>query len=221
MDNIEDILAAMATMLVALSLIQIISLWRIFLKAGRPGWASIVPIYNIIVLLEVVKKPVWWIFLLLIPVVNVVISIWITNMLSLSFGKESGFTVGLIFLGFIFYPILGFGTPVYVHEGANPEYEDLSDKTRSWLVLVVLISYFIFPLVYAFFRPDGLLKATGYETYSAITAVFNVLLGISPFLLGISVKQGYRHAGITLSVCFIILRNLSFSILPTLGNLIY
>lgn len=82
--------------------------WKIFEKAGKPGWACIIPIYNIIVLLEIIGKPLWWIILFLIPVVNMIIGIWAANLLSKSFGKGVGFTVGIILLPFIFFPILGF-----------------------------------------------------------------------------------------------------------------
>jgi hypothetical protein len=93
--------------------LMILSLWKIFTKAGKPGWASIVPIYNIIVLLEIVGKPWWWLLLLLIPFVNMVFAIWMLNLLSKSFGHEVGFTLGLLFLGFIFFPILGLGESKY------------------------------------------------------------------------------------------------------------
>jgi hypothetical protein len=92
----------------------IASLWTIFSKAGKPGWASIVPIYNTIVLLEIVGKPWWWLLLMLIPIVNIVILIIVYHNLSLSFGKDGGFTVGLILLGIIFLPILAFGDAKYV-----------------------------------------------------------------------------------------------------------
>lgn len=83
------------------------------MKAGKPGWACIIPIYNIIVMLEIVGKPLWWIFLFLIPGVNLVFGIWTINLLSKSFGQSEGFTVGLILLPIIFYPILGFGEATY------------------------------------------------------------------------------------------------------------
>ena len=94
-------------------ILVIVALWKVFEKAGKPGWAAIIPIYNIIVLLEIVGKPLWWIILFLIPLVNIIFGIWTTNLLSKSFGKNEGFTVGLIFLPFIFYPILGFGSAKY------------------------------------------------------------------------------------------------------------
>lgn len=94
--------------------VMIAAYWKIFAKAGKPGWAAIVPIYNIIVLLEIVEKPVWWILLYLIPFVNIVIMIIIVHRLSLSFGQGVGVTIGLILLPFIFYPYLGFGSAQYV-----------------------------------------------------------------------------------------------------------
>ena len=101
------------TFIAVVAIINIAAFWRIFEKAGKPGWASIIPIYNIIILLEIVGKPLWWLLLMLLPVVNIIFAIWIINLLSKSFGKSEGFTVGLIFLSFIFYPILGFGNAVY------------------------------------------------------------------------------------------------------------
>jgi hypothetical protein len=93
--------------------LMIASLWKIFVKAGKPGWAAIIPIYNIIVLLEIVGKPVWWIILFMIPFINIIFLIWTVNLLSKSFGKDEGFTIGLILLGIVFYPILGFGSAQY------------------------------------------------------------------------------------------------------------
>lgn len=102
------------TLIYLLIIVLIIAaLWKIFTKAGKPGWASIIPIYNIIVLLEIVGKPVWWLLMFLIPFVNFIFAIWVTNLLAKSFGKTEAFTVGLVLLPFIFYPILGFGDAQY------------------------------------------------------------------------------------------------------------
>lgn len=100
----------------------IAAMWTIYSKAGQPGWASLVPIYNIIVLLEIVGKPWWWLFLMFIPVVNLIILIMVYHNLSLSFGKGSGFTAGIIFLGMIFIPMLAFGDAKYVGPGGNSEH---------------------------------------------------------------------------------------------------
>ena len=92
--------------------------WKIYTKAGKPGWAVIIPIYNIIVFLQIVGRPIWWILLLLIPFVNFIIMIIIIHDLSKSFGKGVGYTLGILFLGIIFIPILGFGSAKYVGPAA-------------------------------------------------------------------------------------------------------
>jgi hypothetical protein len=83
-------------------------MWKIYTKAGQEGWAAIIPIYNVYILLKIVGKPAWWLLLYFVPFVNIVIGIWVTNLLSKSFGKSEGFTVGLILLSIVFYPILAF-----------------------------------------------------------------------------------------------------------------
>lgn len=90
------------------------SMWRLFTKAGKPGWAALIPFYNIFVLLEIVGRPVWWLVLMLIPFVNVVAAIILANDTSKAFGKGLGTTLLLIFLPFIGYPLLAFGDAVYV-----------------------------------------------------------------------------------------------------------
>lgn len=100
---------------IALIVLMIASMWKVFEKAGKPGWAAIIPIYNLIVLIQVAGKPVWWILLILfIPLVNLVILIIVLHNVSLNFGKGAGFTVGLILLGFIFLPILAFSDAKYI-----------------------------------------------------------------------------------------------------------
>ena len=87
--------------------------WKINTKAGKPGWAVIVPIYNVIVHLEIVGRPLWWIVLFFIPLVNIVVSIILVFDLARKFGKGVGFGFGLLFLGFIFLPVLAFGSARY------------------------------------------------------------------------------------------------------------
>lgn len=94
--------------------------WQIFQKAGQPGWAAIIPIYNIIVMLRVIGRPWWWILLLLVPFLDIVILVIMYNELSKSFGHGVGFTVGLIFLNIIFAMILGFGSSQYQRGGVAP-----------------------------------------------------------------------------------------------------
>ena len=97
----------------AFAILMVVSLWIIFTKAGKPGWAAIVPIYNVIVKLEISGRPLWWILLMFIPFVN--IGIWIVLCIDLakSFGKETGYGVGLALLPFIFHPMLAFGASTY------------------------------------------------------------------------------------------------------------
>ncbi|MBV8466348.1 MAG: hypothetical protein JO218_10440 [Burkholderiales bacterium] len=82
--------------------------WKVFEKAGRKGWEGIIPIYNMYVLLLIIGKPVWWIILMFIPLVNLVIFIIVNIELAKRFGKDALYGLGLTFLGFIFFPILGF-----------------------------------------------------------------------------------------------------------------
>jgi len=96
------------------AVIEIVGLWFMFVKAGEPGWAAIIPIYNYLIAIKIAGKPWWYLLLLLIPIVNLIFYIIILHGLSKSFGKGAGFTVGLFFLRFIFIPILGFGKSVYV-----------------------------------------------------------------------------------------------------------
>lgn len=98
---------------VAIIAVVIAGLWKVFGKAGKPGWACLVPIYNIVVLLEIAGKPVWWLVLLLIPVVNFVIGILVAIEVAKKFGQSTGFGIGLALLPFVFYPILGFGAARY------------------------------------------------------------------------------------------------------------
>ncbi len=102
----------------AILIVAIAGMWKTFEKAGKPGWAAIIPIYNIYIMIEIVGKPSIWLLWCILPCVNIVFSIWLINLMSKSFGKEEGFTVGLVLLGFIFWPILGFGSARYLGPSA-------------------------------------------------------------------------------------------------------
>jgi Family of unknown function (DUF5684) len=112
-DIIRIIQAVQLVLLVATVVLIIIPMWKIFTKAGEPGWACLIPIYNTCVWLKVAGKPMWWFFLLLIPFVGLIFAIIAVVGLANKFGKGGGFAVGLIFLPYIFYPILGFGSAQY------------------------------------------------------------------------------------------------------------
>ena len=103
----------------AILILVIVSMWKIFTKAGKPGWAAIVPIYNIIILMEIIGKPAWWVVLMLIPCVNIVMMIIVYLELAKVFGKSAGFGVGLILLSIVFLPILAFGDAEYVGPGGG------------------------------------------------------------------------------------------------------
>ncbi|WHF52028.1 DUF5684 domain-containing protein [Chryseobacterium gotjawalense] len=89
-------------------------LYKIFQKAGREdAWAAFIPIYNTIVLLDIVKKPIWWFIMLLIPLLNIIFGIMMADRLSKFFGKDTLMTVLLVILPFIGFPVLAFGDSVY------------------------------------------------------------------------------------------------------------
>lgn len=118
------ILFFMATIIITYA-----GMWRVFEKAGRPGWAAIIPIYNIYIMAKIGGKPGWWVVLLLIPIVNIIIGIMLYHALAKSFGKGVGYAFGLLFLSFIFFPILGFGDAYYQGEGGmHPEEEGILDS---------------------------------------------------------------------------------------------
>jgi len=102
-----------------IALLLIVAMWRVFTKAGQPGWASIIPIYNLYIWCKIVGRPWWWILLMLIPFVNFIICIILCIDMAKSFGKGAGFGIGLALLGIIFWPILGFGSAQYQGPSAS------------------------------------------------------------------------------------------------------
>jgi Family of unknown function (DUF5684) len=84
-------------------------MWRVFEKAGEPGWAAIVPIYWVYVLVKIGQKPGWWMLWLLVPIANIFVFIGVFQSVAQRFNKGNSFAFGLMFLPFIFFPILGFG----------------------------------------------------------------------------------------------------------------
>lgn len=115
---------------IAIAVLQIVAMWKIFSKAGQDGWKSLIPIYNLVILFKISGLSPWTILAYLtawIPVIGWVVSIVITvlqaNGLSKSFGKSTGFTVGLVLLPSIFYLILGFSNAEYVGKDATIKIE--------------------------------------------------------------------------------------------------
>lgn len=111
MDNLGSVV--MMVVMLAVLVVVIASFWIVFTKASQPGWASIVPIYNIIILLKIANKPLWWILLWIIPVVNFVVSILVAIAVAKNFGKTASFGIGLAILPFICFPILAWGDAQY------------------------------------------------------------------------------------------------------------
>jgi Family of unknown function (DUF5684) len=98
---------------VAFIVVYLVAAWIVYTKAGEEGWKALIPIYNVWVLLKIVGRPGWWLLLFLIPFVNFVIWIIVSIDLAKSFGKGTGFALGLIFFAPIFYMILAFGDATY------------------------------------------------------------------------------------------------------------
>lgn len=92
-----------------LSILMIVSLWKIFKKAGKPGWASIIPIYNIYIMCEIAEKEWWYVLLSCVPFANIYAMIVLYNGMAKRFGKSGGFVAGMILLPVIFFPMLAFG----------------------------------------------------------------------------------------------------------------
>ena len=111
---IDLVLGIAADLLISIAIVLAAGTWYMFEKAGKPGWAAIVPIYNFITMLAIGKQPSWYIWMFLIPGVNIVFMVYMCNGISKTFGKDDGFTVGLVFLWQIFTAILGFGDAQYL-----------------------------------------------------------------------------------------------------------
>jgi len=103
----------------AIIAVFVIAFWKVFTKAGQPGWAAIVPIYNVIILLKIAGRPAWWVLLMLIPIVNIVISLIVAIDVAKSFGQSPVFGVVMLWLlSVIGYLVLGFGSAKYIGPAA-------------------------------------------------------------------------------------------------------
>jgi hypothetical protein len=99
--------------MLAIAVISIVGCWKMFVKARQPGWGILIPIYNQYLMIKIAGRPGWWLILMFIPLVNIIVGIVVLADIARNFGKGVGFVLGLLFLPFIFYPILGFGDAKY------------------------------------------------------------------------------------------------------------
>ncbi|MEG0873018.1 MAG: DUF5684 domain-containing protein [Clostridia bacterium] len=100
-------------LVIAFTVLSIVSEWKIFVKAGKPGWAALIPVYNMVVMFEIVGMSPWLVILLFIPIANIVVLILTYIKLAEKFGKGAGYAVGLVLLGCVFLPMLAFGKAEY------------------------------------------------------------------------------------------------------------
>jgi len=123
---IEAFLVAYALVFVAIGVVWIIGVWKVLAKAGQPGCAVLIPIYNLVVLLRVAGLPWYWMFapcVAIIPILGWIAYLvwvaWVQYRIATRFGQGFGFTLGLTLLGPIFWLILGFGSAKYLGEQTN------------------------------------------------------------------------------------------------------
>ena len=98
---------------VAILTLTVIAAWRVFVKAGQPGWGVLIPFYNLYLICKIARRPGWWIVVLSIPIVNLLFVLFLALDVAKAFSKSVGFGIGMFFLGVVFVPILGFGSAQY------------------------------------------------------------------------------------------------------------
>ena len=114
----DDALSTIATITMVVcfgvAVLMFAGYWRMLSKAGRPGWAAIVPYYGTVKLLEISGRSGWWVLVMMVPLLGLFPAIRLPFELAQVFGRGIGFGFGLLFLSFIFAPFLGFGDAEYV-----------------------------------------------------------------------------------------------------------
>ncbi|WP_439631686.1 DUF5684 domain-containing protein [Gemmata sp.] len=136
----EILISLIGSLLVPLAFVVAIlaGMWKVFEKAGQPGWAAIVPFYNVYILtIEIAKKEILWFILWFIPLVNIVAAVIVSIDVAKKFGKSELYGVGLAFLGFVFYPMLGFGDAQYegnrsLKGGKRKSYDEDDEGGKNW-----------------------------------------------------------------------------------------
>jgi len=128
--SVAAIMAGLGIFLVfffAMMIFMVVCHWKIFTKAGQEGWKCLIPFYNTYVQLEIAKQPTIWLLFFFIPVVNIYFAIKHAHGLSKAFGKDVGFTVGLLLLSPIFFAILAFGDAKYVYTNEDPLINEIQE----------------------------------------------------------------------------------------------
>ncbi|MGN6367007.1 MAG: DUF5684 domain-containing protein [Phycisphaerae bacterium] len=96
-----------------IAVVIVVGLWKIFTKARQPGWAALIPIFNIYIICVIAGKPAWWIILFFIPLVNIIIAFIVWMDVAKYFGKSPAYAIGIVLLPIIFIPLLGFSDAQY------------------------------------------------------------------------------------------------------------
>lgn len=112
----------------AIVIVVIVGFWKTFEKAGQPGWAAIIPIYNYYIMLKIAGKSGWWLLLFLIPLVNIIAAFIVFIEIARRFNKSTGFGVGLVLLGLVFWPILGFGDAQYLQNTIDDDINSIGNN---------------------------------------------------------------------------------------------
>ena len=119
--NSDDVVGSVFVVIyLAIIVLAIVGMWKVFEKANQPGWGVFIPIYNLILMLRIAGKPLWWIILMFVPLVSLIPLVLVPIAIAKNFGKGTGFGLGLLFLPFVFYPLLGFGDAEYMPAGFMP-----------------------------------------------------------------------------------------------------
>ena len=116
---------------IIIGVIGIVSLWKIFKKAGKPGWAALIPFYNYYVMCEIAEKQWWHVLLLFVPIAQIYSLFVVYDGVSKKFGKSTGFSVGMLFLPYIFLPILAFSDAQMIDKNKGFGSTNLEQSTQN------------------------------------------------------------------------------------------
>jgi hypothetical protein len=112
--------STMLMIILAIVAVAIIGMWKVFEKAGQPGWAALIPLYNGYILLKIAGRPGWWLVLFFVPLANVIVAVILAIDVAKAFGQSPVFGIVFLFLlSGIGYLILGFGNARYIGPQTN------------------------------------------------------------------------------------------------------